>query len=106
MRALSFDEGIPVGVRTEILVRRHQRIERVAEAFVLDAAAQGIGYFVRLAVSAIVRLPLRLEPGKPIWLAILERGPAADIKIGKAQGRTMGDGRGPRRPPANAALVL
>ena len=54
VRALAVDEAVPLGMRAEMLLRRHERIEGMREALVLDAAAQGFGNAVRSAIGDVV----------------------------------------------------
>ena len=106
VRPLALDEAVPFGMRGEILLRGHQRVKGVAETLVLDAAAQRLWNEAGWTICAIVRLPLRVEPGEPIRVAILKCRPAPDIQIRHAQVPAIGESRRLGRPPTHSALVL
>ena len=106
MRAFAMDEAVPFRVFTKILLRRHQRIKRVAEAFVFHAAPELLWDFPGLVIGAITRLPVRFETREPIGSAIFKRRLLANIQIGDFQSGLVWQVAGPGRPPADAALFL
>ena len=78
--ALAVDHREVLGVRIEVPIGRHQRIERVDERPVHDLAADRIIEPLRIAVDAIADGPVAVE-GLPVErFAILERRLLGDVE--------------------------
>src|SRR6185436_5336511 len=106
MRSLAFEQAVPLGMRGKIFLRRHERIECVTKALVLNAAAQIFWNHMRFAVRAVARLPNRVKTAIPIRRTILKGGLLAHVEVRNAQRAPARNVRGPRRPPTHAALLL
>src|ERR1043165_4845216 len=89
-----------------MFVRGDERIKGVNESFVANAIAPFRRQSRRLAIAAVVPLPVAVESWVPIGLAVLESGLLAKVQVADAQRGLFWHIAGPRRPPTHPALLL